>query len=41
MMSGARLEPREKQRKATRGNKPVHASDDKEQDAKKSGDQRQ
>ena len=38
---GARLEPREKRRKATRWNKPVHGGGGKEQDAKKSGDQRQ
>jgi hypothetical protein len=38
---GARLEPREKRGKATRWNEPVHGGDSKEQDAKKSGDQRQ
>jgi hypothetical protein len=38
---GARLEPREKRGKATRWNEPVHRGDSKEQDAKKSGDQRQ
>jgi hypothetical protein len=40
-VSGARLEPREKRGKATRWNEPVHGGDSKEQDAKKSGDQRQ
>jgi hypothetical protein len=40
-VSGARLEPREKRGKATRWNEPVHRGDSKEQDAKKSGDQRQ
>lgn len=40
-VSGARLEPGEKRRKATRWNEPVHGRDGKEQDAKKSGDQRQ
>jgi hypothetical protein len=40
-VSGARLEPREKRGKATRWNEPVHGGDGKEQDAKKSGDQRQ
>jgi hypothetical protein len=38
---GARLEPREKRGKATRRNEPVHGGDGKEQNAKKSGDQRQ
>ena len=40
-VSGARLEPREKRGKATRWNEPVHGGDGKEEDAKKSGDQRQ
>jgi hypothetical protein len=40
-VSGARLEPREKRGKATRWDEPVHGGDGKEQDAKKSGDQRQ
>ena len=40
-VSGARLEPREKRGKATHWNEPVHDGDGKEQDAKKSGDQRQ
>jgi hypothetical protein len=39
-VSGARLEPREKRGKATRWNEPVHGGDGKEEDAKKSGDQR-
>jgi hypothetical protein len=38
---GARLESREKRGKATHWNEPVHGGDGKEQDAKKSGDQRQ
>jgi hypothetical protein len=33
-------EPREKRRKAIRWNEPVNGGDGKEQDAKKSGDQR-
>ena len=37
---GARLEPREKRGKATRRNEPVHGGDGKEQNAKKSGNQR-
>jgi hypothetical protein len=40
-VSGARLEPRENRGKATRWNEPVHGGDGKEQDAKKSRDQRQ
>ena len=40
-LSGVRLEPRDKRGKATRWNEPVHGGDGKEQDAKKSGDQRQ
>jgi len=40
-VSGARLEPREKRGKATHWNQPVHSGDGKEQDAKKSRDQRQ
>jgi hypothetical protein len=40
-VSGARLEPPEKQGKATRWNEPVHGGDGKKQDAKKSSDQRQ
>jgi len=40
-VSGARLEPREKRGKTIRWNEPVHGGDGKEQDAKKSGDQRQ
>jgi hypothetical protein len=40
-VSRARLEPRDKRGKATRWNEPVHGGDGKEQDAKKSGDQRQ
>jgi len=40
-VSGARLEPREKRGKATHWNQPVHGGDGKEQDAKKSRDQRQ
>jgi hypothetical protein len=40
-VSGARLEPREKRGKATRWNEPVQGRDGKEQDAKKSGDQKQ
>src|SRR6478672_2600768 len=40
-VSGARLEPREKRGKATRWNEPVRGGDSKEQDAKKSRDQRQ
>ena len=40
-VSGARLEPREKRGKATHWNEPVHDGDGKEQDAKKSRDQRQ
>jgi hypothetical protein len=40
-MIGSRLEPWEKRRKAARWNEPVHGGDGKEQDAKKSGDQRQ
>jgi hypothetical protein len=40
-VSGVRLEPREKRGKATRWNEPVHGGNGKEQDTKKSGDQRQ
>jgi len=40
-VSGVRLEPREKRGKATHWNEPVHGGDGKEQDAKKSSDQRQ
>jgi adenine-specific DNA methylase len=40
-VSGARLETREKRGEATHWNEPVHDGDGKEQDAKKSGDQRQ
>jgi hypothetical protein len=40
-VSRARLEPWEKRGKATRWNEPVHGGDGKEEDAKKSGDQRQ
>jgi hypothetical protein len=40
-VSGARLEPREQRGKATRWNEPVHGGNGKEQDTKKSGDQRQ
>ena len=40
-VSGTRLETREKRGKATRWNEPVHGGDGKEEDAKKSGDQRQ
>jgi hypothetical protein len=40
-VSGARLEPREKRGKATRWYEPVHGGDGEEEDAKKSGDQRQ
>ena len=40
-VSGARPEPREKRGKATCRNEPVHGGDGQEQEAKKSGDQRQ
>lgn len=40
-VSRSRLEPWEKRGKVTRWNEPVHGGDGKEQDAKKSCDQRQ